>query len=76
MMKGVLDSAAVSAVISGIIVYFNSKRGENLKYITAERSNWREKIREITLQLYGASYNKTLKIITELKVYINAFGML
>ena len=75
MMKGALDSAVVSAVISGLIVYFNSKMDENLKYITAKRSNWREKISEITLRLYGASYNKTLKIITELKVHINAFGM-
>lgn len=69
-----LSSAVIAAILSGIISFFISRRQETLQYITGERKEWREKIREITYNLNGANYKDTLKLLTELKVRINAFG--
>ena len=69
-----LGSTVIATVFSGLISYIISRRQENLQYITAERKEWREKMREIACQLHGASYQKTLRILTELKTRINAFG--
>ena len=69
-----LSSAVIAAILSGIISFFISKRQANLQYITSERKEWREKIRIIASQINGAGYKKTLKLLTELKVRINAFG--
>ena len=73
-IKTILSSAVIAAVFSGIVSYLISKRQGNLQYRTAERKEWREKIREIARQLDGASYKKTLRLFTELKVRINSFG--
>ena len=69
-----LSSAVIAAILSGIISFFISRRQETLQYITGERKEWREKIREIAYNLNGANYKDTLKLLTELKVRINAFG--
>ena len=42
-----LSSAVITAILSGIISFFISKRQANLQYITGERKEWREKIREM-----------------------------
>lgn len=70
----VLGSAVLSAAISGIISYMSARKNDKLHYITNERKKWRNEIREISKQLNGASYKKTVHILTELKVRINAFG--
>jgi len=69
-----LGSAVIAAIFSGLVSYIISRRQGSLQYITGERKEWREKIREIAYKLDGASYKDTLKILTELKVRINAFG--
>lgn len=69
-----LSSAVIAAILSGIISFLISRRQETLQYITGERKEWREKIREIAYNLNGANYKDTLKLLTELKVRINAFG--
>lgn len=69
-----LGSTVIATFFSGLVSFIVSRRQENLQYITAERKEWREKIREIACRLDGASYKETLKILTELKVRINAFG--
>lgn len=73
-MKTLLGSAVIAAICSGLISYIISRREGNLHYITGERKDWREKMRSIARRLKGASYKETLKIMTELKVRINAFG--
>lgn len=73
-MKTLLGSAVIAAICSGLISYIISRREGNLHYITGERKDWREKMRSIARRLKGASYKDTLKIMTELKVRINAFG--
>lgn len=73
-METLLGSAVIAAICSGLVSYSISRRQGNLQYITGERKEWREKIREIATRLHRADYKKTLKILTELKVRINAFG--
>lgn len=69
-----LESVVIAAIFSGLVSYIISRRQGNLQYITSERKEWREKMREIASELNGASYNETLKVLTKLKVRINAFG--
>ena len=73
-IESVIGPAVVATVISGVISYLSLRRKGNLQYITQERKEWREKMREIALALDGAAYKKTLKILTKLKVRINAYG--
>lgn len=69
-----IDSAVWAAIVSGVVSYIISKRQGKLQYIIAERKEWREKIRMVAQELEGASYENTLKVLTELKVRINSFG--
>ena len=73
-IKSIIGPAVIAAIISGIISYLSLWRKGNLQYITQERKEWREKMREIASALDGATYKKTLKILTKLKVRINAYG--
>lgn len=73
-IKSIIGPAVIAAMISGIISYLSLRRKGNLQYITQERKEWREKMREIASALDGATYKKTLKILTKLKVRINAYG--
>ncbi len=70
----VFGSAVIAAIFSGLLSYIISRKQGSLQYITAERKEWREEIRIIASNLYGASYKETLQLLTELKVRINAFG--
>lgn len=69
-----LSSAVITTIISGIISFLASRRQAMLQYITGERKEWRDKIREIASNLNGAGYKDTLKLLSELKVRINAWG--
>ncbi|MBR3601191.1 MAG: hypothetical protein IKL49_02570 [Lachnospiraceae bacterium] len=70
----ILSSVVITTIISSVISFFISRRESNLHYITGERKEWREKIRYISCELQDANYKKTIKILTDLKVRINAFG--
>lgn len=70
----ILGSAVIAAIISGGISYFISRQQGKLQYITDERRKWREQIRKIAENLYGATYEDTLKILVSLKVRINSLG--
>ncbi len=67
-------SAVAAAIISGLITIVTTTKSNTLKYITKERSVWREKIRECSEKLRGASYQDTIKICDQLKDRINAMG--
>ncbi|MBE5852717.1 MAG: hypothetical protein E7299_07190 [Lachnospiraceae bacterium] len=69
-----LSSAVIAAIISGIVSYLTTRRQGTLQYITGERKEWRGEIKKIASNLNHASYKETLKLLTELKVRINAFG--
>lgn len=70
----ILGSTVISAVISGIIGVYTSRRNNKLEYITKERSEWRKEIRECAEELQEISYQQTRKICDRLKLRINAFG--
>ena len=46
-IKSIIGPAVIAAIISGIISYLSLWRKGNLQYITQERKEWREKMREI-----------------------------
>ena len=73
-IEAILSSVVITTIISSVISFFISRRESNLHYITGERKEWREKIRYISCELQDANYKKTIKILTDLKVRINAFG--
>lgn len=70
----ILSSAVITTILSGVISFGISRKEGKLHSITGERRDWREKIRNISCKLDGANYKEILKILTELKVRINAFG--
>ena len=71
----ILGSTVLATIFSTVISFIISRRQGSLQYITGERKEWREQIRNIAYNLNNASYGKTLKILIELKVRINGFGM-
>ena len=74
---GLLSSSVLAAIITGILgLIVNSKR-LTTDYISGERKSWREKIRQLSLQIQQAKNLESLRnSLLELKVYINAYGML
>lgn len=73
-LSTILSSTIIATLCSGIISYVISRKKDHLQYITGERKEWREQIREIAHKLCNASYEETIIILTDLKVRINAFG--
>lgn len=73
-MIDIFETIFTSGIISVIISYLIFQKGNQLKYITEERKEWRDKLRKIAGKLYGADTEKTMKLITELKVRINTYG--
>lgn len=63
-MEIILASSLLAAVISSIVSYVITSKQASVQYITGERKEWREKIREIAEKLEGADYDTTLKLIT------------
>lgn len=74
MWEAILASTVISTLISSAVVYINFQKENQLKYITQERKEWRDKLREIAYNLQGANIYDTMKLLTELKVRINTYG--
>ena len=73
-MTSITETIFTSGIISVIISYLTFQKGNQLKYITEERKEWRNKLREIAGKLYGTDVKETMQLITELKVRINTYG--
>lgn len=73
-LENLLSSALLAAIVTGIVTFINSQKNNRLQYITGERKLWRDRIRKIAVGLEGASYKKTVNILTELEMNINAYG--
>lgn len=73
-LETILSSALIAAIVTGIVMYITSQKNNRLQYITGERKLWRDRIRKIAVDLEGASYKKTVNILTELETNINAYG--
>lgn len=66
-----------SAVISALISYFANAKNNQLKYVTSERSEWRKEIKNIMSALMKCDKydDKAKKLLTDLKLRINFYGM-
>lgn len=73
-MDKILGSSVIVAMIAFISSLIMSSKQNRLQYITAERKEWRERIRYIEKRLGTSSYKETLQIINELKANINSYG--
>ena len=66
--------ALISAIIAGVVSYVTAKKHDTSSYVKDQKILWQSKIRHIAKDLYLASYKKTLKLLSELKTYINPIG--
>ncbi len=70
-----IGPAIVAAFISGFFSLILSRRSERLKNITAERSKWREKIRQVAGDIQVGDTGKLKMALNALKLHINAYGI-
>ena len=70
-----LGPTIVAAVISGLFSLVLSRRSDRMNYITAERSKWRDKIRQISENLKPEKKERLKYALNALKLNINAYGM-
>lgn len=61
-------------VFLGIVSHIIVGKQRKLRYMLEDRRKWREALRKIAEDLGLASYTKTLKLLTRLKLRINAYG--
>lgn len=71
----VLEISAIATGISAVIGYITFHKSSGLTYVTQERKEWRDAIRNIAAELEKCSYKKRRQVLVELKTRINAYGM-
>lgn len=74
-MQLVFEVSAIASLIGVIISYITFRKTVKLKYITKERKEWRESIRNITEKIENCSYEDRRKVLVLLKTRINAYGI-
>jgi len=74
-MNIVLSSTVVATVIAGLLSVMSTRRQDKLKYITAERKEWRAEIRHCTERIRSAEDQELVEILEAIKVRLNAYGM-
>ena len=70
-----IGPAIVAALISGVFSLTISRRSERLKNVTAERSKWRDKVRQIAEDIQPEDEARLKTALNTLKLYINAYGI-
>ena len=80
MEKNILEILLSSGVIANLVTsIFNLTQGfhkDKIDNVIKERKSWREKIREIALNLENAyNYSQIKNLLVELKVLLNAYGI-
>ncbi|NDO47201.1 hypothetical protein [Clostridium sp. MD294] len=73
--KTLLEGSLILGILTAIIGVLKNKADNKLQYITSERAKWREEIREIAQRLQSAGEYEIDKILCELKVKINTYGI-
>ena len=66
----------LTGLFSIIPTIFESNKSSKLKYVTAERSEWRSQMRDITNELSSKKEDKTSidEILTKYKTRLNPYG--
>lgn len=74
-MDVILASTVIAAIISTLFSFIQNKKSENLKYITAERTKWREEIRSVSEKMSVSNNQSELELsLIKLKLRINPDG--
>lgn len=68
--------AIIAAVITGLFSLITSRRSAKMENVIQERSKWRSKIREISDSIQIEDIPKLRKALQQLKVNINAYGLI
>ena len=76
-LNNLLTPTLLVAVVSGILAFIQFQKSNSLKYITAERQQWRTEIRDIIVELEVSADDKTniRPALSFLKGRINAYGL-
>lgn len=71
-----LSTILSSGIIATIISYWSGEKNNRLKYITSERSKWREEIKGIAGELSECQFydERAKRLLTDLKLRINSYG--
>lgn len=67
--------ALIGVIVTAIVTYLIARRESKLKYITEERQNWRNELREIAVNIESKNGADLKNELTKLKVRLNAYGM-
>lgn len=71
----ILSSTLLATIFSSLIGLFKSKKDDNLRYISEERTKWRAELRKIAEEINLATLDNLSEPLTKLKVRINAYGL-
>jgi len=73
-IETILTSTVIAGLVGAVITYMNNRKNHNLQYITGERKEWREEIRNISEEIVASEIINIKHPLTRLKVRINAYG--
>lgn len=73
----ILGSSAFVGITTSLINWVQNRKNNTLNYITQERKEWREKIRNIAVKIADCKYgDEKIKLyFNELQININPYGM-
>lgn len=74
LIIAILSSSVIATGIGSLIAFFQSKKNDNLHYISEERTKWRAELRKIAEEIDAATIDNLSGPLTKLKVRINAYG--
>lgn len=70
----IMSSTVISVFISSILNFLQNRKNSSLQYITQERKEWRNQIRNIAEEISDSNSDNIFGILDKLKVRINAYG--
>jgi len=68
VLKIVLTSSVVAGIVSAFVSTWTSQRKISIENITQERTKWREKIRDKSLEVHNAFVDRDKKKLQQLKL--------
>ncbi|MGN6715409.1 hypothetical protein, partial [Anaerocolumna jejuensis] len=75
-IESILSSIVISGIMTTLFTFIATRYSSKLSYITNERKQWREEIRKLAEEIYESTPFTIGKVVTKLKVRINAYGLI
>lgn len=69
--KTLLASGVIAAIVSGLFEVLKQKNSNTARYVIEQRELWREKIRDISNEIYLSNEETIRAVLVELKTRIN-----